>query len=151
MNSLLKTGKPMPVNNFSRAVAINNINEQTEFYSQKNRRELLLLQRDAVEADVFSRLIKVHDHKLSYRLVNGAEQAKIALTDHDKQTIKLDDLAENLTVEVSRQLMREASTNQLTQIGQMMHEAVQQANCQPDVIFVTGGTAKSPVLSQFFN
>lgn len=149
MNSLLKTGKPMPVNNFSRAVAINNINDQTEFYSQKNRRDLLLLQRDAVEADVFARLIKVHDHKLSYRLVNGAEQAKIGLTDHDKQTIKLNDLADNLTVDVSRQLMLEASTNQLTQIGQMMHEAVQQANCQPDVIFVTGGTAKSPVLSQF--
>ena len=30
-----------------------------------------------------------------------------------------------------------------------MNECVVQANCTPDVIFVTGGTAKSPVLNQF--
>ncbi|MGJ8693792.1 MAG: molecular chaperone [Thalassotalea sp.] len=149
MNSLLKTGKPMPVNCFNQAVAINNLNDQTEFYSQKNRRDLLQLQRDAVEDEVFSRLIKVHDHKLSHRLVNGAEQAKIALTDVDKQAINLDDIADNLSVDISRQLMLEASSSQLKQIAQMMHEAVAQAGCQPDVIFVTGGTAKSPVLNQF--
>jgi hypothetical chaperone protein len=32
-----------------------------------------------------------------------------------------------------------------------MKECVVQANCQPDVIFVTGGTAKSPVLNQFLS
>ena len=30
-----------------------------------------------------------------------------------------------------------------------MSECVVQANCKPDVIFVTGGSAKSPVLNQF--
>ena len=30
-----------------------------------------------------------------------------------------------------------------------MTDAITQANCQPDVVFVTGGTAKSPVLNQF--
>jgi hypothetical chaperone protein len=30
-----------------------------------------------------------------------------------------------------------------------MKEAITQANCQPDVVFVTGGTAKSPVINQF--
>jgi len=149
MNSVLKTGKPMPVNSFSQAVAINNVNEQTQFYSESNRRFLQQLQRDSLEPEVFSRLIKVHDNKLSYRLVNGAEQAKIGLTDHHQQKINLEDLADNLTVDISRQLMLEANTSQLKQIAQMMDEAVLQAGCQPDVIFVTGGTAKSPVLNQF--
>ena len=42
-----------------------------------------------------------------------------------------------------------ASSNQLKQIGQMMDEAVSQAGCKPDVIFVTGGSAKSPVIAEF--
>ncbi len=74
MNSLLKTGKPMPTASFRQALAINNINEQTEFYSAKNRRELLQLSRDAKEKPLLERLITVHDHKLSYQLVNAAEQ-----------------------------------------------------------------------------
>jgi hypothetical chaperone protein len=149
MNGNLKTGKPMPVNSFNQAVAINNINEQTNFYSQANFRYLQTLQRDAKEPDMFSRLLKVHQQKLSHRLVNGAEQAKIGLTEHDSQQIFLNDLADNLKVDVNRALMLSSSSAQLKQISQLMNECVLQANCKPDVIFVTGGTAKSPVLSDF--
>lgn len=149
MNTCLKNGKPMPVNSFFQAVAINNVNEQTEFYSQSKRRFLQGLLRDAEEPELFSRLIKVHDNKLSYQLVNGAEQAKIGLTAHQSQVIALDELSENLAVEVNRQLMLDASASQLQQIAQLMNDAVSQAGCNPDVIFVTGGTAKSPILNQF--
>jgi hypothetical chaperone protein len=149
MNDMLKTGKPMPVNSFNQAVAINNINEQTNFYSQANYRYLQTLQRDAQQPDVFSRLLKVHQQKLSHRIVNGAEQAKIGLTEHDSQQIYLDDLAGNLKVEVNRVLMLTASSAQLKQVALLMNECVVQASCQPDVIFVTGGSAKSPVLNQF--
>lgn len=151
MNDMLKTGKPMPVNSFNQAIAINNINEQTDFYSQANYRYLQTLQRDTTQPDIFARLLKVHQQKLSHRLVNGAEQAKISLTELDSQSICLDDLAENLQVDVDRALMLQASSAQLKQIGQLMQECVLQANCQPDVIFVTGGTAKSPVLHKFLS
>ena len=149
MNGNLKTGKPMPVNSFNQAVSINNINEQTNFYSQANYRFLDTLQRDAKEPEIFSRLLKVHQQKLSHRLVNGAEQAKIGLTQEESQQIILHDLADNLEVEVNRSLMLASSTAQLKQIAQLMSECVVQANCKPDVIFVTGGSAKSPVLNQF--
>ena len=79
MNSLLKTGKPMPTSSFYQALAINNINEQTAFYSAKNRRDLIQLSRDAKETSIVERLVTVHDHKLSYQLVNAAEQAKNSL------------------------------------------------------------------------
>jgi hypothetical chaperone protein len=149
MNGHLKTGKPMPVNRFNQAVAINNINEQTNFYSQANFRYLQSLQRDSKEPDVFSRLLKVHQQKLSHRLVNGAEEAKIGLTDHDSQKISLNDLADNFEVDVKRALMLSSSSAPLNQISHLMNECVLQASCKPDVIFVTGGTAKSPVLSDF--
>lgn len=149
MNSLLKTGKPMPTSSFYQALAINNINEQTEFYSAKNRRNLVQLSRDAKETAIIERLVAVHDHKLSYQLVNAAEQAKIALTEQSKQTIDLSDVTDGLYAEVTKETLRSANKRTLESIANIMHSAVQQAQCQPEVIFVTGGTAKSPVLSEF--
>lgn len=149
MNSSLKTGKPIPTASFYQALAINNINEQTEFYSSKNRRELVQLSRDAQEKNLIERLIKVHDHKLSYQLVNAAEQAKIALSQQNQQTIALDDITESLSAKVNLDILRSANSRTLNSIGQLMQSAVHQAQCQPEVIFVTGGTAKSPVLHDF--
>jgi len=149
MNSLLKTGKPMPTSSFYQALAINNINEQTEFYSAKNRRDLLQLSRDAKETSMVERLVAVHDHKLSYQLVNAAEQAKIALSEQSEQTIDLNDISDGLFAEVNKETLRSANKRTLESIASIMHSAVQQAQCQPEVIFVTGGTAKSPVLSEF--
>lgn len=149
MNSLLKTGKPMPTSSFYQALAINNINEQTAFYSAKNRRDLVQLSRDAKETTIIERLVTVHDHKLSYQLVNAAEQAKIALSECNQQTIDLSDISEQLYAEVNRDTLRSANKRTLASIAELMQSAVQQAQCQPEVIFVTGGTAKSPVLSGF--
>ncbi len=149
MNSLLKTGKPMPTASFYQALAINNINEQTEFYSTKNRRNLIQLSRDAKETNIIERLITVHDHKLSYQLVNAAEQAKIALSELDSQTIRLDYIDDGLQTSVDKNILEQANYRTLASIGELMQSAVNQAQCQPDVIFVTGGTAKSPVLSEF--
>ncbi|MGV2872318.1 molecular chaperone [Colwellia sp. E150_009] len=149
MNSLLKTGKPMPTSSFYQALAINNINEQTAFYSAKNRRDLVQLSRDAQNTEMVERLLTVHDHKLSYQLVNAAEQAKIALSEHDKHTINLDNISEQLSADVTKETLCTANARTLSSIGNLMQSAVNQAQCQPEVIFVTGGTAKSPVLSDF--
>jgi len=149
MNSLLKTGKPLPTSSFFQALAINNINEQTEFYSAKNRRELIQLSQDAKESSIVERLVTVHDHKLSYQLVNAAEQAKIALSEQNLQTIDLHDVYDQLSADVDRATLRSANKRTLASIGELMQSAVTEAQCQPDVIFVTGGTAKSPVLSEF--
>lgn len=149
LNGLLKTGKPMPSASFYQALAINNINEQTQFYSAKNRRDLLLLSRDAKEPNMIERLITVHDHKLSYQLVNAAEQAKIILSEQNSHVISLDDIAEKLQVTLDKATLKQANIRTLASIGDLMFSAVNQAQCQPDVIFVTGGTAKSPVISDY--
>ena len=149
LDSVLKSSKPMPSNSFYQAMAINNINEQTEFYSEKNKRYLQQLQRDAVKPELIARLINVHENKLSYRLVNGAEQAKIALTDVVSSQVNLNDISQGLSVELNRTLMQLASQRELNKISELMQQAIEQAQCQPDVIFVTGGTAKSPIISQF--
>ncbi len=149
LDSLLKSNKPMPNSSFWQAMAINNINEQTEFYSEKNKRYLEQLQRDAMKPELIARLIDVHQNKLSYRLVNSAEQAKIALTDVKFSQVNLNDISQGLSVELSRKLMQLSSQRELNKVAELMQQAIEQAQCQPDVIFVTGGTAKSPVISQF--
>lgn len=149
MHSYLKTGTPMPTASFYQAVAINNINEQTKFYSAKNRRDLIQLARDAKDSALVERLITVHDHKLSYQLVNAAEQAKINLSGQDSHLISLTDIDNGLTIEVDNPLFKQANTRTLASIGELMQSAVKQAQVQPDVIFVTGGTAKSPVISDY--
>jgi len=150
INSLLKTGKPVPVNSFYQAVAINKINEQNEFYSSENQRYLEQLTRDAENPQQLSRLLKVQTDKLSYRLVNGAEQAKIHLTDNDEYSIELSDLDQGLHSIVNKSTLLKGISRELKNIASLMHEAVNQSGNKPDVIFITGGTAKSPVLNQFF-
>jgi len=149
MDSVLKSGKPMPNNSFWQAMAINNINHQTEFYSAGNARFLAQLIRDAEQPELLTRLLTVQQQKLSYRVVNAAEQSKIALTEQTKQLIDLSDIDEGLSVNLDRACFASACKRELSTIAALMTDAMAQANCQPDVVFVTGGTAKSPVLQQF--
>lgn len=149
LDSLLKTGKPVPANSYAQAVSINNIHDQTEFYSAANKRLLEQLIRDAEQPELLTRLLTVQKNKLSYRVVNAAEQSKIALTDHTEQLVDLSDIDQGLAVNLNRDGFAKACYRELSAITALMTDAIAQAGCQPDVVFVTGGTAKSPVLNQF--
>jgi len=149
LNSDLKTGRPMPVNSFWQAMAINNINNQTEFYSNANGRYLQQLVRDSAQPALISRLLTVHQQRLSYRIVNAAELSKIALTDNEQHQTELFDIDDDLSIMLERNDFSSACQRQLNAIASLMKEAITEANCQPDVVFVTGGTAKSPVIKQF--
>ncbi len=149
LDSLLKSGKPMPSNSYWQAMAINNINHQTEFYSAANGRFLAQLIRDAEQPELLTRLLTVQQQKLSYRVVNAAEQSKIAITEQTQQQVDLSDIDEGLSVMLDRDDFAKACKQELSSIANLMTDAISQANCQPDVVFVTGGTAKSPVLNQF--
>ncbi len=149
LDSLLKSGKPMPSNSYWQAMAINNINHQTEFYSAANGRFLAQLIRDAEQPELLTRLLTVQQQKLSYRVVNAAEQSKIAITEQTQQQVDLSDIDAGLSVMLDRDGFAKACKRELSSIANLMTDAISQANCQPDVVFVTGGTAKSPVLNQF--
>jgi len=149
LDSRLKTGKPMPSNSYWQAMAINNINHQTEFYSAANGRFLEQLIRDAEQPELLTRLLTVQQQKLSYRVVNAAEQSKIAITEQTQQQVDLSDIDTGLSITLDRDGFGKACQRELNSIASLMTDAITQANCQPDVVFVTGGTAKSPVLNQF--
>ncbi|WAJ69210.1 molecular chaperone [Catenovulum adriaticum] len=149
MNGQLKTGKPLPVKCFSDAVEINNIAAQTRFYSAENARMLAQLLRDAEQKSLLERLLKVQQQKLSYQLVNCAEQAKIELSAVNSTLVDLDFLSPSLMAQLERDNLLQANRRILDSIAQLINEAINQAGCEPDIVFVTGGTAKSPVFNQF--
>lgn len=146
--SHLKTGKPIPTKCFWQAVAINNVNEQTAFYSAETGRFLQQLIRDAEQPMLIERLQKLYREKLSYQLVNSAEHAKIALSTSVSQQTDMRYLAEGLEQSLTLDLLKTASQSELAAITKLMQEAVSEAGCSPDVVFVTGGTAKSPVIKE---
>ena len=151
LDSLAATGKPMPTSFHWQAASINNINDQTDFYSDRNERALKQLIKDAGEPHLIERLLKVQQERLSYQLVNSAERAKIALTNSYDINVPLDYLSEDLTSPVNRETLFKANARHLENIGKLIDNTIVEANCQPDVVFVTGGSAQSPVLQDYLN
>jgi len=145
-DELLKTGLPTPAMLFWNAVCINNVDAQTTFYSAATGRDLEKLLRDATADSLLDRLQVVYEEMLSYHLSQSAEGAKIALSSDENTEIPLDYLERGLTTNISREQFKEAIDQELTKFISLMKEVESQAQVVPDVIYVTGGTARSPVV-----
>jgi len=149
VDSVALTGKPMPTSFHWQAASINNANDQSEFYSAANQRALKDLIKTAASPALVTRLLKVQQEKLSYQLVNSGERAKIALSDSQQHPIDLGYLDDGLIADVTRDTLLQANRRHLQSIAKLIDATIADAGCQPDVIFVTGGSAKSPVLHNF--
>lgn len=167
LGSSMINGKPMPSNPFWNAVAVNDISAQREFATLGTRKLIDELIKEAEQPSLLLRLLKVQRQQLSYQLVRLAERAKIALSQQDRSDIELDFIEVALRASVSRQLFEDAIEPSLAKVEALMHQALSQAaktlaerdsspdalsgdtvqlECLPDVIYVTGGTARSPAI-----
>lgn len=149
MHETLKTGKPLPHPLFWDAAAINDVSAQSRFYSLDTARQLQDLQLDSQPGSKLPRLASLRAHKLSHQLVWRAEQGKIALSDHELNQQTLNELEKGLAAELTRPQLASASAPLLEKIGELMDEAIQTAGVQPDRVFVTGGSARSPLIKAF--
>ena len=145
----LKSGLPMPSGLFWDAVTINDVNALQRFRSPAGQRELDGLLREARDPTRLRRLRVLQEEGLSYQLLHSAERAKIALSDADSTRVDLDYVEAGLERAISRGELADAIAQQLNRLGALMDEAVTQAQVAPDVLYVTGGTARSPVLEAF--
>ncbi|NKF50481.1 molecular chaperone [Shewanella sp. WXL01] len=149
--SLLKTGKPLPNQVFWNAVAVNDISAQRDFSSLSTKKLIDDLIKDAAEPALIKRLQKVQRDQLSYQLVRQAELAKINLSDTDVAQADLTMVEADLTPTVSFDLFTQAIDDSLNKVDSLMRQAVEQAKAnqdfkQVDIIYVTGGTARSPAI-----
>ena len=148
MNSFLKSGLPMPTQVYWNAVSTNDVGAQAEF---NNLQTTLLLDRLLIETEepaLFKRFLKIRQQKLNQLVVASAEQAKIQLSKASRVDVELDYIEEALSSEITFETMQEAVRVPLMQMIYVMNETIAQAGVQPDLIYITGGSARSPVIRQ---
>lgn len=148
MESQSISGIKMPFLQFWNPIAINNIEAQKEFYSRQNLSALTRLKQEAKEPEKLARLLEVYNKTLGYSLVRKAEEAKIALSDEVNYRAQVNLLNETLDVNIQREHLIESIESPKSKMIELVKEAVNQGGVQPDAIYVTGGSARSPILHQ---
>jgi hypothetical chaperone protein len=136
----------MPVMPFVNAMAINDIGAQTDFYDIKTTQLLEKLMRETTEPLLLDRFIKIREGKHNFAVVREAEGGKIALSSQTDCTLDLGFIEENLSPTYTAQQFADVSTQLLQKISALITEAVTQAEAQPDIVYLTGGSAKSPLI-----
>ncbi|EDU7985820.1 molecular chaperone [Salmonella enterica subsp. diarizonae] len=148
MGGETEKGIALPVLPWWNAVAINDVPAQSDFYSSANGRLLNDLVRNAREADKVALLLKVWRQRLSYRLVRCAEESKIALSGQTDVTARLPFISDELAVAISQQGLEAALDQPLARILEQVQLALDSAQEKPDVIYLTGGSARSPLIKK---
>jgi len=143
VHSTLKTHLPMPVMPFVQATAINDVAAQSEFYSEKMRLWLEQLFRDTAEPEKLQRFIQMREGRRNFSLVNRAERAKIALSDQAVTTVDLADFTAGLQVVIYQTQLAQAGAALLEKIKNLVQQVITQAQTKPDLVYLTGGSAKS--------
>ncbi|MGR7261966.1 molecular chaperone [Klebsiella aerogenes] len=148
MGGETEKGIALPVLPWWNAVAINDVPAQSDFYSAANGRMLNDLLRDARDADKVALLLKVWRQRLSYRLVRSAEESKIALSAQPDFNAELPFISDELATAISQQGLEEALNQPLTRIMEQVKLALESSHETPDVIYLTGGSARSPLIKK---
>ena len=148
MGGETEKGIALPVLPWWNAVAINDVPAQSDFYSAANGRMLNDLLRDARDADKVALLLKVWRQRLSYRLVRSAEESKIALSAQPDFNAELPFISDELATAISQQGLEEALNQPLSRIMEQVKLALESSQETPDVIYLTGGSARSPLIKK---
>ncbi len=148
LNGGTQKGIALPTQPWWNAVAINDVPAQSEFYSAGCGRLLDQLIRDARHPDQVRHLQKVWRQRLSYRLVRCAEEAKIALSENHSVQARLAFIAETLGTDITQPELSAALTQPLTRILEQVSLALANSGETPEVIYLTGGSARSPLIRE---
>ena len=146
LGSTFKSGLPLPNQAFWQACKINDVNLQSQFYSAQHYRELNAQLRDVSAPDLYKRLIHLQQNKQGHQLVQQAEAAKIALSSSENFNCDLTFLDSSLDKDISINELALAVDDSISQIVTLAKQAIADANTTPDVIYLTGGSAQSPLI-----
>lgn len=148
MGGQTEKGIALPILPWWNAVAINDVPAQTDFYSAANGRLLNDLVRDAREADKVALLQKVWKQRLSYRLVRSAEESKIALSGQMQTQAQLPFISNELATAIDQAGLEAALNQPLQRILEQVQLALDNSDTTPEVIYLTGGSARSPIIKR---
>lgn len=141
-------GLEMPTLQFWNPIAINDVVAQRKFYARENESQLRTLLHDAQEVEKLERLLDVYEQALGYHVVKQAESLKIALSEAEQLHDVLVLPSEKIDIDISEADMVEAIRMPMGKMTRLIEEVMLQGGARPQVVFVTGGSARSPVLRQ---
>jgi len=147
-NAMLTNGLPVPNNLFRQAVSVNDVAAQKDFNLPRTGKELTEYCRLTKDANL-RRLKTLRDEKLGLRVSRSAELAKILLSDETHIELSLDYIESDFIIPIKRTDLSNAIRDELNKFEQLMHEAISLAGVKPDVLYVTGGTAISPIIQEW--
>ncbi|WP_412972652.1 molecular chaperone [Glaciecola sp. MF2-115] len=147
-NAMLSNGLPVPNNLFRQAVSVNDVAAQKDFNLPRTGKELTEYCRLSKDKNL-RRLKTLRDEKLGLRVSRSAELAKILLSDKTSIDLSLDYIENDLHIPVQRTDLSDAIADELNKFEHLLKEAINLAGTEPDVLYVTGGTAMSPVIQNW--
>ncbi|WP_375749379.1 molecular chaperone [Vibrio sp. HN007] len=140
------SGLPVPIAQFWNGIAINDVIAQRDFYRPENQKTLMDLVKGSECPDKLTRLLHTYIGTLGHSIVRTAETTKIALGETDQHVASVDLLKEAFDISVTKDQMSDAITEPVNKILKVVIEAQKLGQAKPDVIYMTGGSARSPLL-----
>ncbi len=148
-NSHQKNGLFIPAHYYSCAAKINDINASTEFLSAQFARDIAALVNEAQHPELVKRLQTLQHYKLNFQLSQTAENCKIGLSEATTTKADLSYLEAELFREVTVDEFEHAIHKPLQSIVSIIDQVIAEAGTQPDIVYLTGGTSKSPSVRKF--
>ena len=107
--------------------------------------------RDGDAPTKIARLAKLRENRLTYRLARSAELAKIALSERDEVHVDLGYVEAGLEAQLIEADYEVAVQRLLDHLHGVVSEVLAQGSTVPDLVYLTGGMAKSPVVRSFLD
>lgn len=148
LNSHFKNGNVIPNQVFWNAVRTNNVAEQATFTSKQTGYNLQQYLVECERPDLLSRFIQLREDKKNHQLVRVAEKTKIWLSENTACDVDLSFFEDALSCPVTREQFAHAVERKVSAMVKLVDEVMNQAACQPDLVYITGGAAKSQVIRE---
>lgn len=142
----LTTGLPIPNHYFVDAVSTNVVPAQQRFYSKTTGERLSYFVKESLASERVARLARLHEQRGSYRLLRHVEMSKIDLSDQSQSQVGLDFVEPELSAATDRHTFGQACERLLGHLEKLVSEVLTQSGHTPDVVYLTGGMARSPVV-----
>ncbi|WP_340678695.1 molecular chaperone [Paraglaciecola sp.] len=149
-SAMLSNGLPVPNNLFRQAVSMNDVSAQQEFNARRTGIEINDYCKITTDPRL-NRLKTLRDGKFGLRVSRSAEQAKILLSEKSPIALPLHYIENDFNISISREQLSDAIADELRKFEVLMTDAIKQAGALPDALYVTGGTAMSPVIQQWIH
>lgn len=145
---IINRSSPVPLDIYWQATHVNNI-QAIESFRSNSTGQLIAKYAEVAQGELknqIERLKQLHSSDYTFRLNRSSELAKILLSSEEKVILPLKYLEPDFQIQLDREDLRDAINFSARQIREVVSECIRLAGSQPEVVYVTGGSAKSTTL-----